>query len=157
LCTRTGIPCCLPVRGHRGLSSPWPCPARPHAWPRRCGPGWPWPSCAAATASRGPLCLGAAVAVVPHRAALASPSHHRLAGGCPGLAGTAPCGLGGQRAGACCRVGVTHRPCPTNSAQLPLPKLCDLAILPCFSAIAAMDPPSSPTLSPPPHANSPLA
>jgi hypothetical protein len=73
------------------------------------GPGRPAPPL---PLPRGPPCLGAAIAVVPHRAALASPSHRRLAGGCPGLAGMAPCGLGGQRAGACCRVG-------GNSPSLP--------------------------------------
>jgi hypothetical protein len=142
------------VRGHRGLSSPWPCPARPHTWPRRCGPSWPWSSYATATAaSRPPLpwrrCCGGPAQCCPCLAVALS-----LSRWLPGLAGTTPCGLGRQRVSACCRVGVTHRPCPTYSAQLPLPELGDLAILPCFSAIAAMDPPSSPTLSPPPHTNS---
>jgi hypothetical protein len=122
---------CLPVRGHRGLSSPWHCPARPHAWPRRGGPGWPWPACATATAAqRAPPCLGAAVAVVPHRAALASPSRRHLVGGCPGVAGTAPCGLGGQRASVCCHVWGNSSSLLYRLSQLPLPELGDLALPP---------------------------
>jgi hypothetical protein len=109
---------CLHVRGHRGLSSPWRCLTRPHAWPRGGGPGWPWPACATATAApRPPLpwrrCCGG-----PAPCRLASPSRRRLAGGCPGVAGTAPGGLGGQRERE--RVvafGVTRRPCSTNSAS----------------------------------------
>jgi hypothetical protein len=101
----------------------------------------------------GPPCLGAAVAVVPCRAVLASPSLRRLAGGRPCHAGTAPCRPGGQRAGACCRVVVTRPFLPyLLEAKLPPPEPGNHVALPCFPATAALDPPSSPTLSPPPHA-----
>jgi hypothetical protein len=147
------------VRGHRGLPSSWPC------WLGRtlgnavvglAGPGQPMsPLPLHRGSSPPPLCLGAAVAVVPHRAALASPSRHRLAGGCPGLAGTAPRGLGGQWASACCHVGGNSPPLLHLPSQLPRPELGDLAA-PCFvsSAITAMDPLSSPTLSVPSRVDS---
>jgi hypothetical protein len=114
--------------------------ARPHAWQRRSGPSWSWPACITATAAPR----------VPHRAALASPSRHHLADGCPGLASTAPRGLGGQRARACCRVGVTHRPCSTYPARYH-----GRVRRPCHppyfvsSTITALDPLLSPTLSVP--------
>jgi hypothetical protein len=108
-----------------------------HAVVGLVGPGRPAPPL---PLHHGPPCLGAVVAVVPHRAALASPSHRRLASGCPGVAGTTPCGLGGQRERE--RVvafGVTRRPCSTDSASCPCPSR-----RPCRPPPSVFLPPSPP-------------
>jgi hypothetical protein len=118
--------------------------------------GWPWPSCAAATAApRAPLpwrrCCGGPA---PCRPCLAVASSFGRWPPRPCWHGT----LWARRAAGerfVVVLGVTHRPGSTNSAQLPLPELGDLTVLPCFSAITALDKPSSSTMSPPPRANSP--
>jgi hypothetical protein len=106
--------------------------ALPGSAARLAMPWWAWLALAGLRQSyrctAGPPCLGATVAVVPHRAALASPSRRRLAGGCPGVAGTAPCGLGGQRASACCRVWGNSPSLLYRLSQLPLPELGDLVV-----------------------------
>jgi hypothetical protein len=110
--------------------------ALPGSAARLATPWWAWLALAGLRhryrCTAGPPCLGAAVAVVPHRAALASPSRRRLAGGCPGVAGTAPCGLGGQRASASCRVWGNSPSLLYRLNQLPLPELGDLAVPLCF-------------------------
>jgi hypothetical protein len=103
---------------------------------RLATPLWAWLALAGLRhryrCTAGPPCLGAAVAVVPHCAALASPSRRRLVGGCPGVAGTAPCGLGGQWASVCCRVWGNSPSLLYRLSQLPLPELGDLAVPLCF-------------------------
>jgi hypothetical protein len=71
-------------------------------------------------------------AVVPHRAALASPSRRRVVGGCPGVVDTAPCGLGGQPTSIRCRVGVKPPYLPYQLRSAALARVRRLAVLPCF-------------------------